>query len=208
MSKKHQKPDRAEEPPVSEPPTAAEAREEPFAQAASTPSPEELEALRARAAQADEHYHRYLRAVADLDNFRKRATRDREEAIKYANEKLLSRLIPVLDSFEMALASLEEAPPAVRDGVRMIYNQLLAALKESGLEPIDAAGQAFDPSLHEAVSMQETAEVPDGHVAQQLRKGYRLNGRLIRPASVVVARAPEAETASPARPASEDGGQA
>lgn len=213
MSTKHQKPDRAEEPPVQKHSVASQGAEEPGLQepttpeetgaeaassseATSPPSPEEIEALRAQAARADEHYDRYLRAVADLDNYRKRAARDREEAVKYANERLLNRLIPVLDSFETALASLEEAPAAVRDGVRMIYNQLLAALQESGLEPIDATGHPFDPSLHEAVSMRETAEVPEGHVAQQLRKGYRLNGRLVRPASVIVARAPQSETAS------------
>lgn len=159
------------------------------------PTPEDLASLREQAAQAEDNRNLYVHAMADLDNFRKRAARERQDAVKYANESLLNKIIPVLDSFEMALAATDSAHAAVRDGVKMILDQLRGALGEAGLEEIDAAGQVFDPSLHEAVSMQETADVADGHVVHQLRKGYRLNDRLLRPATVVVARAPSASPA-------------
>jgi molecular chaperone GrpE len=128
--------------------------------------------------------------VAELDNYRKRAARERTEAVQYANEGLIRKLLPVLDNFEAALAA---AGPDARfenfkTGVAMIHSQLRQALAEAGVEEITAAGQAFDPNLHEAVAQLESAEVPEGHVLQQVRKGYRLHGRLLRPASVVVAR--------------------
>ncbi|MCP5520045.1 MAG: nucleotide exchange factor GrpE [Verrucomicrobiales bacterium] len=164
-------------------------------EAGASASPEELVALRDQAAKAEENRDLYIRAMADLDNFRKRAARERQDAVKYANESLLNRIIPVLDSFELALAATDSAHEAVRDGVKMIFDQLRGALTEAGLQEVDAAGQAFDPALHEAVSMLETAETPDGHVVQQLRKGYRLNDRLMRPATVVVARAPSTPSA-------------
>lgn len=159
------------------------------------PTPEEVAALREQAARADENRDLYVRAMADLDNFRKRAARERQDAVKYANESLLNKILPVLDSLELALAATDSAHAAVRDGVKMIFDQLRGALTEAGLEEIDAAGQAFDPALHEAVSMLETAEVQDGHVVHQLRKGYRLNDRLLRAATVIVARAPSTSPA-------------
>jgi len=159
-------------------------------------SPAQIEDLQARAAKADEHWNRLLRTAAEFDNFKKRAARERDDATRFASQSLLSRLIPVLDSFEMALAAAQTAPAGEADslktGVNMILGQFKAALAEAGLEEIDATGQEFNPALHEAVSQQETAEVPEGHVVQQLRKGYKLRERLIRPASVVVARKPAA----------------
>ena len=153
--------------------------------------------LQARAAKADEFWDRYVRAVAELDNYRKRAARERTEAIQYANESLLSKLLPVLDNFEMALNAASEpaaSAESIKTGVAMISGQLRQALGEAGLEELDAAGQAFDPNLHEAVAQLESAEVPEGQVLHRLRKGYRLRGRLLRPASVVVAKAPAAAT--------------
>lgn len=157
--------------------------------------PEQLQDLQQRAAKADEHWDRLLRVTADFDNFRKRVAREKQEAIKYANEGLLEKLIPVLDNFEMALTAAKAAPAtdgsqSVVAGVTMIQQQLKAALTDCGLEEIDAAGQAFDPNFHEAVSQLPSAEVPEGHVLQQLRKGYKLKERLLRPATVVVASKP------------------
>jgi len=158
------------------------------------PTPEELERLRADAAKAAENWDKLLRATADFDNFKKRAARERQDAITYANASLFQKLIPVLDNFEMALAATAGAPGAsvesMQAGVNMIASQLRGVLTESGLEEINAAGQKFDPNFHEAVSQQETNDVPEGQVVQQLRKGYRLRDRLLRPATVVVARKP------------------
>lgn len=151
-----------------------------------------LREVEASAAQAAEHYDRLLRAAADLDNFRKRASREKEEAVRFAGVPLIEKLLPVLDSFELGLAATDGAgdAAAIADGMRMTFNQLAAALRESGLEAIDATGAPFDPHQHEAVSMVDSAEMPEGHVVQQLRKGYRFRDRLIRPATVVVAKAP------------------
>jgi len=160
----------------------------------STIIPEQLEELKQRAAKADEHWDRLLRTMADFDNFRKRAARDKQESIKYANESLLAKLVPVLDNFDMALAATQnaqgEAILSLQAGVTMIHQQFKAVLTEAGLEEIDASGKTFDPNLHEAVSQQETADAPEGTVVMQLRKGYKLRDRLIRPASVIVAKQP------------------
>ena len=157
---------------------------------------EQIEELKLKAAKADEHWDRLLRTTADLENFKKRAARERQEAIKFANGSLLEKLIPALDNLEMALAAANNAEShsteSLKTGIAMIYNQLKAALADTGLEEIDATNQPFDPNLHEAVSHQESADVPEGQVLQQLRKGYKLRERLIRPATVVVARKPDA----------------
>lgn len=158
-------------------------------------TPEHLEALRTQAAQAGANWDRYIRAVADLDNYRKRAAREKTEAAQAAVESLLGKLLPVLDNFEMALAAAADPTATVeslRSGVALIQGQLRQALTDAGLEEINALGQPFDPNVHEAVSQLPSAEVPDSHVLHQLRKGYRLRGRLLRPASVVVARPPTA----------------
>lgn len=159
-------------------------------------APEAIEDLKLRAARADENWDRLLRTTADLENFKKRAARDREEAVKFANESLVKKLVTVLDSFDMALAAAGQQPAGnaspLQAGVAMIHQQLRSALMEAGLEEVDATGKTFDPNWHEAVSQQESAEVPEGRVLQQLRKGYKLRERLIRPATVVVAKTPAA----------------
>ena len=133
---------------------------------------------------------RIVRLTADFDNFRKRAQRDKDEARQFANQGLLERLLPILDNFEMALTAVKDADSSVRDGVQMILDQLLSVLKESGVEPVDALGQPFDPNLHEALSQEETTDAEEGTVVQQVQCGYKLNDRLVRPARVVVAKAP------------------
>lgn len=154
---------------------------------------EQLEELKQRAAKADEHWDRLLRTTADFDNFRKRAAREKQEAVRYANEGVLEKLLPVLDSFEKALTAGQESGAATQSlqaGVQMISQQLKSVLADAGLEEVDALGKQFDPNLHEAISQQVTEGVPEGQVVQQLRKGYRLRERLLRPASVVVAANP------------------
>jgi molecular chaperone GrpE len=155
-------------------------------------SPAQIDDLRERAEKADENWDRYVRAVADLENYKKRATRERQEGIKFANVALLQELIPVLDTFDMALAASKNSAGNSNDplqaGITMIHQQLKKALVDAGLEEVDALGKPFDPNLHEAVSQQETNDAPEGQVVQQLRKGYKLRERLIRPAAVVVAK--------------------
>jgi molecular chaperone GrpE len=159
-----------------------------------TVTPEQFEELKTRADKADDNWERLLRTTADFDNFKKRAAREKQDAIRYANEGLLEKLVPVLDNFDAALsaaqASSAGATQSLQTGVSMIFQQLKKVLTESGLEEVDAAGQKFDPNLHEAVSQQESADVPEGQVLQQLRKGYKLRDRLLRPATVVVAKKP------------------
>ena len=124
------------------------------------PTADELDQLRTDAAKATENWDKLLRATADFENFKKRAARERQDAIQYANAALFQKLIPVLDNFEMALAAATGAPESsaqsMQAGVNMIASQLRAALAESGLDEIDAAGMPFDPNFHEAVSSQES----------------------------------------------------
>jgi molecular chaperone GrpE len=161
-------------------------------------SPEQIAELQARVAKADENWERLLRTTADFDNFKKRAAREKIESVQYANVNLLQRILPVLDNFEMALAATQnvkdEKLASLQSGVAMIQAQLKNALTETGLEEIDATGKPFDPTLHEALSEQESADVPEGNVLQQVRKGYKLKDRLLRPAAVIVAKKPEVET--------------
>lgn len=133
---------------------------------------------------------RVLRLTADYDNYRKRAQRDKEDVRQFANQGLLEKLLPVLDNFEMAITAVKEADPSIKDGVQMIYDQLFNVLRDSGMEPIDGMGEQFDPNLHEALSQEETSDVNEGTVVQQVQRGYKLNDRLVRPARVVVAKSP------------------
>jgi molecular chaperone GrpE len=156
-------------------------------------SEQQIAELKQQAAKAQQYYDQLLRTTADLENYKKRAARERQEAIKFANESLLEKIIPVLDNFEMALTAANAANTSVESlqaGINMIHQQFKSAMASAGLEEIDANGKPFDPSLHEALSQQESADVPEGHVMQQLRKGYKLRERLLRPASVVVAKKP------------------
>jgi molecular chaperone GrpE len=196
------------EPPVAVGPATAQVEEQPAAgtpAAAAEPlvpvepttvTPEQLTELKERAGRADENWDRLLRTTADFDNFKKRAAREKQEAIKYANEGLFRKLLPVLDNLDMALAAAQTAGPdasqSLQAGVSMVFQQLKSTLAEAGLEEVDAVGKPFDPNFHEALSQQETPEVPEGHVVHQLRKGYKLRDRLLRPASVVVAKQPAA----------------
>jgi molecular chaperone GrpE len=152
---------------------------------------EELTELRAKAAKADENWDKYVRLTADMDNFKKRAARERSDAVRYANEAVLEKLLPIVDNFESALTAANASSvnvESLRQGIQMIYTQLKNFLSDSGVEEIDALNKPFDPNLHEAVSQQETPDAPEGQVVQQMRKGYRYRDRLVRPSMVVVAK--------------------
>jgi molecular chaperone GrpE len=134
-----------------------------------------------------------LRARADLDNFRKRALREKEEAIRYANNGLLERLLPVIDNFELGLDAAKCAADtaSILQGMSMVQKQLQDFLKNNGLEEVQAEGEAFDPNKHDAVSQEFSADIPDGHVIRQVRKGYKIKDRLIRASSVIVSKGPQ-----------------
>jgi len=169
-------------------------------------TPEQLADLKSRAAKADEHWDRLLRTAADFENFKKRAARERHEAAQSATAALIHKLLPVLDHFEMAQAAAQSAQvpqtgmAALQDGIAMIQQQLKGILAETGLEEVDANGQRFDPMLHEAVAQVETAAAPEGQVVQQVRKGYKMRDRLLRPATVVVAKKPATPSGAAASP--------
>lgn len=159
-------------------------------------TPAAIAELKTQAAKAKDHWEALVRTTADFDNFKKRAARERQDAVKFANESLLQKLIPILDTFDMALAAAANAKEgtaqSLQTGVSMILSQFRNTLTDAGLEEVDASGKPFDPNFHEAVSQQETADVPEGHVVQQLRRGYKLKERLLRPATVIVAKKPSA----------------
>ena len=130
-----------------------------------------------------------MRTQADFENYRKRALRDKEDAVRYANAAFLERLIPVIDNFEFGLlAARAEGSQAVLIGFEMVAKQLQDFLAASGVEIIDAEGKAFDHHLHEALGAEESGTIPEGNVVRQLRKGYKLKDRLIRPANVFVSK--------------------
>lgn len=130
-----------------------------------------------------------LRSAAELDNFRKRTAKERQEAMKYANGSLLESLLPVIDNFEFGLqaARAEGEKSPVFLGMTMVQKQLADFLKENGVEEIPSVGLKFDPNQHDAVSQQPTADAPEGTILTAIRRGYKLRDRLLRPASVVVA---------------------
>ena len=145
----------------------------------------------------DEKTDRYLRAVADLDNQRKRAQREREDYIRFANESLLRDLLPVLDNFDRALGAARAGSEAqsLLAGVELIQRELLKVLEKFGVTPYSAVGQPFDPERHEAVQRVIKPDAPDMTVVEEIQRGYVLNGRVLRPAMVVVAVPPDSENA-------------
>jgi molecular chaperone GrpE len=129
-----------------------------------------------------------LRSQADFENYKKRSAREKEEAIKYANSSLLEKLIAIVDNFELGLeaARAEGEKSPVFSGMSMVLKQLMDFLTDSGLQPIDATGQKFDPNLHEAIAHEPSERFPEGVVIRQTRRGYKMKDRLLRPSSVVV----------------------
>jgi molecular chaperone GrpE len=129
---------------------------------------------------------RYMRLMADFDNFRKRQIREREEWIKRANENLLTDFLPVVDHLHIALSKEPETKNPFVAGVKMVYDQFVAALEKNNVVPVDAVGQPFNPEWHEALSQVPSDTVPANQVVEQLRCGWSLSGRLLRPAQVIV----------------------
>ncbi|TWT26196.1 nucleotide exchange factor GrpE [Planomicrobium sp. CPCC 101110] len=132
--------------------------------------------------------NKYLRLLADYDNYKRRVVKDRQEAEKFRSQSLLSDLLPVLDNFERALSVEAKSDEAVSllKGLEMVRSTLLEAVKREGLEEIKAVGEAFDPHIHQAVMQEKDENAEPGTVLQELQKGYSLKGRVLRPAMVKV----------------------
>ena len=143
--------------------------------------------LAAAQAKADENWERYVRAAAELDNVRKRASRDVENAHKYALERFGKELLAVKDTLEMGLAVEDASVESLLEGSNATLKLLATTLERFGIVEVDPAGEPFDPELHEAISMQPSDNVEPGSVVTVVQKGYTLNGRLLRPAMVIVA---------------------
>lgn len=168
----------------------------PDAAGKTSPAPEAApaDALETAKKEASENYNRYLRAVADLENFRRRTVREKDELRQYAAGGVLEDLLPVVDNLTLALVAAKQPNADLKNlagGVDMVLTQLKSALAGHGLKEINPAGQAFDANLHEAISAQPSADVPEGNVTTVVRPGFTLNGRLLRPASVVVSSGPQ-----------------
>ena len=131
-----------------------------------------------------------LRCLAEMDNYKKRLQREKEEQTAYAAEKILTDILPTLDNFDLALQYGAQAPDTCKDmlvGIEITRGMLLDVLKKHGLSPVGEVGQPFDPNDHEAVSNEAGSGVEQGHITRVLQKGYRLGSRLLRPARVIVA---------------------
>lgn len=152
--------------------------------------------------EAAEWQDRFLRKAADLENYRKRMDRERTEARSLAQSTILAEFLPVADACERALKAFASGTgdglDQYREGVELLYRQLLDTLGRAGAVPLEAEGKPFDPHLHEALSRQETAQYPEGTVITELLKGYLFRDKLLRPAQVIVAARPRTE--DPANP--------
>ncbi|MRR14831.1 MAG: nucleotide exchange factor GrpE [Deltaproteobacteria bacterium] len=161
---------------------------EPAPDPVETIDPEKLkEALTAKEKEAKDNFDRYLRTVAELENFKKRAARDKADIIKYGKEDLIKDILPFLDSLDRALSHAQSSDvQSFKSGIALIQDQLLCCLKKHGVERIDSIGENFDPNVHEALMQMDSAEHQDNQIVSEMEKGYLLNGRLIRPSRVCV----------------------
>lgn len=157
------------------------------------PAPTLEEQVAAARAEAAAHQERYLRAVADMENFRKRTLREKDELRQFAAAGVVEDLIPILDNLGLGLAAARQQSgdaKSIVDGVGMVLEQLKGALARHGLKEINPAGGMFDPNQHECIAHQPDAQVAEEKVISVVRLGYALNGRLLRPASVIVSSGP------------------
>ncbi|HVM61814.1 MAG TPA: nucleotide exchange factor GrpE [Verrucomicrobiae bacterium] len=193
---KHTKPEPASAPVAEAPPKTDAPPAEP--EVVDSISVEELATLKAKAATADENWDKFLRAAADLENYRKRVAREKEELARFTSERVVAALLPVLDNLERAIDAAQKHGAdnsSLLEGITQVYGQFRRSLVEFGLQEVIAnAGHPFDPNLHEAVSQIESGEHPEGHVVEQLQRGYKLADRLLRPARVIVSKGRSAET--------------
>ncbi|MDI1320020.1 MAG: nucleotide exchange factor GrpE [bacterium] len=169
--------------------------DEPATPAAAAPAAME-EQLAAARKEAAANYDRFTRAVADLENFRKRTVREKDELRQFAATGVMEDVIPILDNLGLGLAAARLQPDvtSVVNGVGLVLEQFKTTLARHGLKEVNPAGQKFDPNFHECIAHQSSADVAEENVMQVVRPGYTLNGRLLRPASVIVSSGPAKET--------------
>lgn len=138
--------------------------------------------------EAQKNYDLYMRTYAEIENVKKRGIREKEELSKYANESLIKEILPVIDNLQKAIshAQNDKNPTGLIEGLELTLGGLITALEKAGLKEVEAEGKPFDPNFHEAISQQRDDKVAPGLVINEFQKGYLLNGRLIRPARVVV----------------------
>lgn len=149
--------------------------------------------LAAAKAEVAANYDRFMRAAADLENFRRRTVREKDELRTLATGRVLEDVFPVLDNLALAISAAKQPKADLKSligGIDMVLSQLKAALASHGLKEVNPVGQAFDPHQHEAISHQPSPDVKEENVLQVVRTGYSLNGRLLRPASVVISSGP------------------
>ncbi len=147
--------------------------------------------LTAKEAECRENWDRFVRERADLENYRKRANREKEELLNYGIKSLVEEILPVVDNLERALShASEEGVAALVEGVQMTHGMLITALKKFGVTPIDTTGATFDPAFHQAMTQIPTDEHPPNTVVEEFLKGYMIRDRLLRPSMVAVAAAP------------------
>jgi molecular chaperone GrpE len=154
-----------------------------------------LQLLEDARAKVDEHWDLYLRTQAELENLRRRAERDVQNAHKFGLEKFVNELLPVIDSMELGMAAADADDEAVKplyEGMELTLKMFQSVLEKMGVTAVNPENEAFDPEFHQAMSMQETADAAPNTVLAVMQKGYVLNERLVRPAMVVVAKAPAA----------------
>ncbi len=155
------------------------------------------EQLQQAQAEVKASQEQYLRTLADMDNLRKRTQREKEDLAKFANENILREILPVIDNLERAVEHADQADnKGLLEGVQMTLTQFSQVLTRFGVTPIEAMGQPFDPALHQAMGQMESADQPVNTVVQQMQKGYQLNERLLRPAFVMISKAPAEPTAA------------
>lgn len=137
--------------------------------------------------EATDNYDKYLRAVADLDNYKKRAIREKADIIKYGKEDVIKDILPFVDSLDRASEHADSSNvQAFKEGIKLIQEQLLSCLKKHGVEKIDSVGLDFDPNFHDAMMQVESEEHAENKVVNEVQKGYLLNGRLLRPSKVCI----------------------
>ncbi|MDO8603631.1 MAG: nucleotide exchange factor GrpE [Candidatus Omnitrophota bacterium] len=154
---------------------------------------EEFHALEDKAAKSDDYFDRLLRLQADFDNYKKRLEKEKIDFIKFANEEIIAEILKIIDDFERAVDSgrIKRDFDTLYKGIEMIHKDFREFLKQKGLKEIEAKGKLFNPNEHEAMMQEETDKHPEDHVVEEFQKGYTLNGRVIRPSRVKVAKRPK-----------------
>ena len=165
---------------------AGEKAEEQAEEKAGSEAEAEPEEKKEEASAEEQESERYMRLMAEFQNFKRRAAKEKSDIHAFANERLIGDLLPVMDNFERALETETEDIEGYAKGMQLIFEQMKTALEKAGLKEIEALGLDFDPNVHNAVMTEETDEYEDGKISKVMQKGYKLNDRVVRPSMVAV----------------------